>query len=729
MLVLKGKHSGFCFGVKRAIDRAIELSKNGGRIFVLGDIIHNDLVNKKLSSLGIVTINTPNEESLQCGDTVIIRTHGEPKSTFDILTNKGVNIVNATCPFVKDIQKIVAEHHKNGYKIVIIGKSEHPEIIGINGWCGGDALITTNVEEILQITADKICIVVQTTFDEKKYDEIIKKITFTDAKTVDIFKTICYTTSKRQKEAEYLSRECDAVIVLGGANSSNTERLYDICRKNCDCVFRITDPLGFDYETIKNFYKVGIVFGASTPIEQFQEVISGMEKVTEEITTNTVNSEEVVETAETTVVEAPAQVAEATAKKDDAPAMSEMEKAFKSIKPSRKFKNGQVITVIISGATDNGVTLSLKDGKSDFELPAEEMLGEYVKDEYKDKIGTSIRVMVVGLNPLKVSEKAMEKVLKEEAEIEEIKNGKIFEVVIDGFNKGGLTAKYGKFDVFVPSSQIRLGFVKDFEKYVGKPMTLKAEKVEINHRIGRRQIVGSHKVIVEAEKAERDAIKAAKEKEFFDAVQEGDIVIGTPVRFAAFGAFVEVNGFDCLAHISDLSWTGCADCAEVLELNKQYEFKVLKLDQEKKKVSIGYKQLQPRPWDAVVEKYKVGDVINGKVVRLVSFGAFVEIEKGVDGLVHVSQISNEWLENPVTALQVGQVVDAKILDINVEKEKINLSIKALLPEVEKPAKEESEDAKGKGKKRAKADDEDASELREWKDEGITGVSISDLLNK
>ncbi len=729
MIVLKGKNSGFCFGVKRAIDRAVELAENDGRIFVLGEIIHNDLVNKKLANLGIVRLTDPSDAILKPGDTVIIRTHGEPKATFECLASKGVNIVDATCPFVKDIQKIVAEHHQKGYKIVIIGKSEHPEIIGINGWCDDQAVITCDVENILRITSDKICIVVQTTFDEKKYDEIIKKITFTDAKTVDIFKTICYTTSKRQKEAEYLSRECDAIIVLGGANSSNTERLYDICRKNCDCVFRINDPLGFDYEKIKNYYKVGIVFGASTPIEQFQEVISNMEKVTEEITTNTVNSEELAETAETTVVEAPAQVAEEPAKKDDAPAMSEMEKAFKSIKPSRKFKNGQVITVIISGATENGVTLSLKDGKSDFELPAEEMLGEYVKDEYKDKIGTSIRVMVVGLNPLRVSEKAMEKVLKEEAEIEEIKNGKIFEVVIDGFNKGGLTAKYGKFDVFVPSSQIRLGFVKDFEKYVGKPMTLKAEKVEINHRIGRRQIVGSHKVIVEAEKAERDAIKAAKEKEFFDAVQEGDIVIGTPVRFAAFGAFVEVNGFDCLAHISDLSWTGCSDCSEVLELNKEYEFKVLKLDQEKKKVSIGYKQLQPRPWDTVVDKYKVGDVINGKVVRLVSFGAFVEIEKGVDGLVHVSQISNEWLENPVTALQVGQVVDAKILEINVEKEKINLSIKALLPEVEKPVKEDGEEKKGKGKKRAKADEEDAGELREWKDEGNNGVSISDLLNK
>ena len=199
-----------------------------------------------------------------------------------------------------------------------------------------------------------------------------------------------------------------------------------------------------------------------------------------------------------------------------------------------------------------------------------------------------------------------------------------------------------------------------------------------------------------------------------------------PVRFTAFGAFVDVNGFDCLAHISDLSWTGCKDCAEVLELNKQYEFKILKIDEEGKRVSIGYKQLQAKPWDSVAEKYNVGDVVKGTVVRLVNFGAFVEVEKGVDGLVHVSQISNQWLENPVTALQIGQEIEAKILDINTEKEKMTLSIKALLPEVEKP--EEDEKA-GKGKKRKgkNVEEEDLGDLREWKDNDDSGVSIAEML--
>lgn len=438
-----------------------------------------------------------------------------------------------------------------------------------------------------------------------------------------------------------------------------------------------------------------------------------MENITTEetITTETVTSEVQQEQV--------AQLAEVSAK-------SEMEKAFDNIKPGKDLKIGQIVSAVITSAKDEGLTLSIKNAKrDDLSLPKDEIIGDYSKEAFQEKVGQKIRVMVIAKNPIVFSEKAMEKVLKEEAEVEEIKNGKIFEAVITATNKGGLIGKFGSYQVFVPSSQIKLGFVKDLEKYVGKTLRLKAEKVE--SKGSRRQIVGSQKVILEAEKAERDAVKAQKEAEFFGSIQEGDVVLGTPVRFAAFGAFIDVNGFDCLAHISDLSWTGCKDCSEVLEIGKNYEFVILKVDAETKRVSIGYKQLQPRPWDLVADKYNVGDVVKGKVVRLVSFGAFVEVEKGVDGLVHVSQISNEWLENPVTALQVGQEVDAKIIDINIEKEKMTLSIKALLPEVEKPVEDEEKASKGK-KRKAKEEDEENFELREWKDDDNTGVSIAEILN-
>lgn len=708
MLVVKGRNSGFCFGVKRAIDSALKL-KGENKIYVLGEIIHNESVIEKLKDNGIQTINSLEDVNFNKGDTLLIRTHGEPESTFLRAKELGLNVVDCTCPFVKDIQNIVNKHYNDGYKVVIIGNENHPEVIGINGWCNQEALITEKIEDLNGLTDDKICIVVQTTYSEKKFDFLIKNFAYEGSKTVDIFKTICYTTTKRQKEAEILSKDCDAVLVLGGANSNNTNKLFDICRENCKNVFRIVNPPEFDYEKIKNYNKVGIVFGASTPIEQFREVISFMEKITEEIITSETN--EVVEIAkEEAVVE--------TTKK----VKSEMEAAFDNIKPNKDFRLGSIVGATISSVKETGLTISLKNTKKDFEISKDELLNDNLEDY---KIGADIRVMVVGKTPVKFSEKAMQKVLAEENEIKEIAAGKLFEVVIEATNKGGLIGKYGSYQVFIPSSQIKLGFVKDLEKYVGKTLRLKAEKVE--SKGARRQIVGSQRVILLAEKEERDAIKAQKEAEFFGNIQEGDVVLGTPVRFAAFGAFIDVNGFDCLAHISDLSWTGCNECSDVLEIGKEYEFQILKIDEENKRVSVGYKQLQPRPWDTVATKYAEGDVVKGKVVRIVKFGAFIEVEKGVDGLVHVSQISNKWLENPVTALEVGQEVEAKILSINVESEKMTLSIKALLPEEEIPAEEVAEKKTGKGKKNVEAVAEEP-ELREWKDDQNGGASIAEMIN-
>ena len=716
MIVVKGKYGGFCFGVSRAITEAQKLRGEGN--YVLGEIIHNESVISRLNELGIITINNLEQIDTSSAKNLLIRTHGEPKTVHEKANSMGINVIDCTCPFVREIQQIVAKHYNDGYKIAIIGKAQHPEIIGINGWCDGTAIITEDEQELSNIKADKLCIVVQTTYSEEKFNKIIKNFDRSKVKTVDIFRTICYTTTKRQKEAEILSLNCDAVLVIGGANSNNTEKLYDICKRNCVNTFRLVSPKEFNYEKIKSYNKIGIVMGASTPIEQFQEVISYMENITEEIITTT---EAVASEVQQEEVKAPVE-----AVVEEVSAKSEMEKAFDNIRPGKDLKIGQIVSAIVTSAKDDGLTLSIRDAKrDDLSLPKDEIMGEYSKEAYQEKVGSKIRVMVIAKNPIVFSEKAMETVLKEEAEIEEIKNGKIFEATITATNKGGLIGKYGSYQVFVPSSQIKLGFVKDLEKYVGKNLRLKAEKVE--SRGARRQIVGSQRVILEAEKAERDAIRAQKEAEFFASIQAGDVVLGTPVRFAAFGAFIDVNGFDCLAHISDLSWTGCKDCSEVLELGKQYEFKILKIDEENKRVSIGYKQLQAKPWDNILEKYNVGDVVKGNVVRLVSFGAFVEVEKGIDGLVHVSQISNEWLENPVTALQVGQEVEAKILDINPEKEKMTLSIKALLPEVEKPVQDEEKASKGKKRKAKVENEEETNELREWKDDDNGGASIAEML--
>ena len=267
MLVVKGKHGGFCFGVKRAIDTALSLQD--GKVYVLGEIIHNDKVVDDLKKSGVITINSIDEVSFEKGDKLIIRTHGEPKQTFDKAKDLKVEIIDCTCPFVKDIQNKVYNFYNKGYAIVIMGNPDHPEVKGINGWCENSAYIIDSAEEFNKISSEKLCVVAQTTYSEKKFDKTVKNFANTNAKTVDIFKTICYTTIERQKEADLLSKDCDAVIVLGGEKSNNTDKLYAICKNNCENTFRVCNPEDFDYDKIKNFYKVGIVLGASTPIEQF----------------------------------------------------------------------------------------------------------------------------------------------------------------------------------------------------------------------------------------------------------------------------------------------------------------------------------------------------------------------------------------------------------------------------------------------------------------------------
>ena len=393
-----------------------------------------------------------------------------------------------------------------------------------------------------------------------------------------------------------------------------------------------------------------------------------------------------------------------------------------------KFKKGQLITATISSADDTGVAVLLPNTKKEVMLDKEEVDGEvYNKDDFAGKLGEEIELMVVAVSPRVVlSQKQIKKVKEEEAMIAEISSGKEFEVECTGFNKGGLTSQLGSYTVFVPAREIRAGYVKELDKYVGKKLRLRVLEIK-NER--RKEIIASQRVILEEERAAKEAAKAAKEAEFFASIHVDDVVEGKVERATSFGAFVSVNGFDCLAHISDLSWTGVKAVTDVLEIGKKYEFKVLKIDEAAKKVSIGYKQLQPQPWQLAAEKYAEGDVIHGKVVRIVPFGAFVEVEKGIDGLVHVSQISHEFLENPTTALTIGQEVDAKILKLDCSERKMTLSIKALepKPEVErKPKAEKDGEEKARKPRAQKSVDE---EVTEWNEGDLGSVSIADLLNK
>ncbi len=694
MQVIIAKHSGFCSGVKKAVETAMSVSPEN--TFVYGEIIHNREVVSEITKRGLITVDDVSD--VPDGATLLIRSHGAEKSVYEECEKRNIRLLDCTCAFVKKSRDIVKRASSEGKTVVITGSREHPEIRGLVGWATGEVFVFASAEEDFgDLHGKEIILISQTTFSEKSFSKIAENIQKVRPKTVEIFPTICYTTICRQREAKELSRICDAVLVIGGLNSSNTNKLAEIASANCKRVIRLRGADDFEYEKIKGCKKVAVIVGASTPDWQTREVLCKMEG----------NSTEVQKMTMQNVVE--------------------------DIDKNERYHKGQIISAKIVSATEEGVYVSAS-GKLEILLPKDELdCSEYTREAYAGRVGEELQLMVVELNPkVKLSEKSVKKVKEEEALLSDVEAGKEFSVICTGFNKGGLTAELGTYPVFIPAKEIRSGYVNDLEKYKGKKLRLRLLEIRKERR---KEIIASQRVILEEEKAAKDAQRAEKEEAFFNTIEVGATVEGKVERVTSFGAFVSVNGFDCLAHISDLSWTGVKEVTDVLEIGKRYQFKVLKIDRENKKVSIGYKQLQPEPWDLAAEKYAEGDVVHGKVVRIVPFGAFIELEKGIDGLVHVSQITHEWLENPTSVLSIGEEIDAKVLAFNPAERKITLSIKALQPqpEVEPYYMKEKDRDEGKsnnrkarkgGRKNFSDDDED---YREWNEGGFGGVSIADLL--
>ena len=730
MKILVAEHCGFCSGVKKAVDTALSVPPEN--TYVLGELIHNEDVTSRIRARGLIVVERL--DGVPDGATLLIRSHGVGKAVYAACEARGIRVVDCTCSLVRHTQKPVEEASASGRTVVIAGHREHPEVIGLVGWCSGEALVFDSAQEDFSVLEGKdVVLVSQTTFSVQRFSKIAENLQKVRPKTVEIFQTICYTTVCRQKETERIAKQSDAMLVIGGLNSSNTNKLGEIASLYCGRVFRLKNADDFEYEKIKNFKRVGVVAGASTPDWLTSEVLSKMAENNTEVQNETV-AEAQAPVAEETVkaeVEAAPQAEAIAEAADEKPTMA---KVIENIDRETPYKRGQLLTVKIVSAKDEGVYVSVS-GKGEILVEKSELdCEEYDRAAYAEKVGESIDVMVVDTKPVKLSEKAVKKVKEEEALLKDIEEGKEFSVVCTGFNKGGLTAELGTYAVFVPAREIRAGYVKELDKMVGKKLRLKMLEIRKERR---KEIIASQRVILEAEKAAREAAKAEKEAAFFDSINVGDVVEGKVERVTSFGAFVSVKGFDCLAHISDLSWTGVKEVTDVLEIGKTYQFKVLKIDRENKKVSIGYKQLQPRPWDTAAERYAEGDIVHGKVVRIVPFGAFVELEKGIDGLVHVSQISHEWLENPTSVLTIGEEVDAKVLAFDPEAHKITLSIKALQPRPWQESRERGdrdEQREGgerrrsrKQNRRTASDYADEEEYREWSDGGFSGASIADLL--
>ena len=650
MSVTIAKSAGFCFGVNRAVETVEKAAGERQNVVTLGPIIHNRHVVQRFENLGVRVISAPAEA--EAGMTVIIRSHGVARRVLEQLQERGVDIIDATCPFVKRIHEIVSRAEENGVLPIIIGTRNHAEVQGIAGWCNTCHIFETPEElavwaECGEVSRDTpLCMVCQTTSTEslwKKCCEIAKK-QFTNLK---IYDTICRATEFRQGEAAKLSKICQAMVVVGDPSSSNTGRLAMICREHCNKVALVDNATELDAAFFAGVTDVGITAGASTPAWIIKEVNKTMSEIT--------NIEAVQE--------------------ENFDAL--LEQSFKTLNTGDKV----IGTVVGIGNTEVQVELGTKHAGY---IPYDEVSADpTVKPEDVLKVGDEIEVFVVRVNDqegtVQLSRKKLEgmKIWDDMAAWAEEKA--TVEGTITEENKGGLVATVKGIRVFIPASQSNVAKGGDMAAEVGKTVQLKI--TEVNR--ARRRVIGSIRAVnAEERKANREKIWAE--------IEEGKKYQGVVKSLTSYGAFVDIGGVDGMVHVSELSWNRIKNPAEVVKVGDEIEVFVISFDPEKKKISLGYKTAEMNPWNQFMTKYQIGDVVDAKIVKLMTFGAFAEILPGVDGLIHISQIADKRIGKPEDVLAEGQDVQVKITDVDAENKRISLSIRALLaPAAEEAAEEET----------------------------------------
>ncbi|MFA5576069.1 MAG: bifunctional 4-hydroxy-3-methylbut-2-enyl diphosphate reductase/30S ribosomal protein S1 [Tissierellaceae bacterium] len=624
MEIIIADNAGFCFGVKRAIDMANSHLTNLDRVvYSLGPLIHNPQEVKRFAEKGLVAVEHLNEIS---GGKVIIRSHGVSRAVVDELDEMDLEVIDTTCPYVKSVHRRVEEFQKQGYNIVIIGDANHPEVIGINGWCNNEAYIINSEEDAKSLPMmDKICVVSQTTNTQNKFDTL-SKIVSEKGDELKIFNTICNATNLRQQSCKEVASKVDAMIVIGGYHSSNTKKLAEISRENCENVYHIEIPNELDLEGLKSFKKIGITAGASTPDWIIKEVIRTMDNI---------NNNEMMEAIESSFT---------------------------------RVHRGDILKGEILFVTDNEIMVNI-GYKSDGIIKREELSDDPdVKPKNLYKQGDEIDVFVVKLDDGEGN------VVLSLKKVEDFKNWDIVEKLFEDKErveckvinviKGGLSILVHGLNGFMPASQVSVNYISDLSPYRGK--TLIAKIIDFDK--SKRRIILSRKVI------EREELNN-KRKELWASLEVDKVIEGTVQRLADFGAFVDLGGVDGLIHISDLSWNRIKHPSEAVHEGQIVNVKVLSFDKEKNRISLGLKQTIEEPWVAFSNKVSIGDIVEGTVVNLLDFGAFIRLKEGVDGLLHVSQISKEHVEKPSDVLKIGDLVNVKVIDINGEDKKISLSLK------------------------------------------------------
>ena len=647
-MIRVAKSAGFCFGVNRAVELVEQAARSGKRVVTLGPIIHNRHAVEHFANMGVGVIETPGQA--QPGDTVIIRSHGVTRAVQQALEEKGVELIDATCPFVKRIHTIVSKAEAEGSLPVIIGTRSHPEVEGIAGWCGDCRIFETPEElekwanEAPETKNSPICMVCQTTSTEslwKSCAQIAKK-QFTNLK---IFDTICKATESRQSEAAELSKICQAMVVVGDTKSSNTGRLAMICREHCDRVVLVDNAAELDPGFFRGVTDVGITAGASTPAWIIKEVNKTMSEITN---VEAVQEENFAEL---------------------------LEQSIKTLNTGDKVMG----TVTGIGSTEIQVDLGTKHAGY---IPYDEVSADpSVKPEDILKVGDEIEVFVVRVNDqegtVQLSKKKLDgmKVWDEMATWAEEKT--TVEGTITEENKGGLVANVKGIRVFIPASQSGIAKGGDMAVLVGQTVQMKI--TEVNR--ARRRVIGSIRAV------SSETRKAAQEK-LWAEIEVGAKYHGVVKSLTSYGAFVDIGGVDGMVHVSELSWNRIKTPAEVVQVGDEIDVYVIAFDPEKRKISLGYKTAEMNPWNQFMTGYAVGDVVTAKVVKLMTFGAFAEIIPGVDGLIHISQIADRRIGKPEDVLAEGQEVQVKITEVDAENKRISLSIRALLEEA--PADEDAE---------------------------------------
>jgi 4-hydroxy-3-methylbut-2-enyl diphosphate reductase len=626
--VTVAESAGFCFGVKRAVDLVYKEAAKNGNVYTFGPIIHNESVVEDLNKMGVKVINAP-EELKECPKgTIIIRSHGVSEDVYNEIASYGQRIIDATCPYVKKIHNAVKEQNRNGRHIIIVGNPSHPEVEGIVGWCSekGDCTVIENEKQAEQFDLPKdrkLCIVSQTTYNYKKFQDIVEIIL---KKGYDIFvlNTICNATQERQTEAYQLAKESEAMIIIGSEQSSNTRKLFEICKNECENTYYIQKLDDLDLNLFKSYRNVGITAGASTPNNIIKEV-------------HTVMSEKSFEQ------------------------LLEEEKVV-------KINNGDVVEGIVLGVKEDEIILNI-GYKSEGIITR----SEYTNTPNLDlttvvNVGDKMQAKVLKVNDgegqvaLTYKRLAAEKGNKRLEEA--FNNHEVLSAKVAAVLNGGLSVIVDEARVFIPASLISDSYEKDLSKYQGE----KIDFIITEFNPKKRRIIGDRKQLILAK-------KESMKKDLFEKLQVGMVIEGTVKNITDFGAFIDLGGADGLLHISEMSWGRVENPKKVFKVGET--IKAFVKDIQGEKIALSLKFENENPWINAEVKYAVGNVVTGTVARMTDFGAFVELEPGIDALLHVSQISREHVEKPSDTLKIGQEITAKVVEFNKEDKKISLSIKAL----------------------------------------------------